>query len=280
MQGAAVEAAAAANLDKGGASVARSSRFGGGKVLVKNVETPTVAVPSRVTPREPDVLKALIFRSDSDLWPAESGGPRPILPNVRVALRRLQRRYGEHIQESEADAKQALQRAETYMRACDASKALRAHAEHLQKENSKVQKEWAKAVEELLVALKVESSSGSNSKGLAGKALSEDGLAPVQVEGQRWYCASLRNGLPLIDRCESPEKTIKKGLGDKLLSDKLDKPEKVAASLLRHMGPLRKTIVEAAVDLKRMRETTPVLEETAPEEKRRRMAKVTTVAGG
>mmetsp|Transcript_143953 Transcript_143953/g.254393 ORF Transcript_143953/g.254393 Transcript_143953/m.254393 type:complete len:667 (-) Transcript_143953:174-2174(-) len=178
-----------------------------------------------------------IFRSDKELWPDELQPPRPIGSETRIELRRIYVSFGKRIEEGERDLKEVTERVDSYARTCPAQKELQKFAEQLRKENSKVQAEWLKAIEAALPDIRktatsdaLASSSGCNGRG---------GLFPVQVQGERWYCASIpADG------------------------------EEDDAGPNRHLGPLRKTAEAAAEDLQRMQAH---LEEEKSQPKRRRV---------
>eukprot|EP00927_Polykrikos_kofoidii_P024637 TRINITY_DN22368_c0_g1_i1.p1 TRINITY_DN22368_c0_g1~~TRINITY_DN22368_c0_g1_i1.p1 ORF type:complete len:645 (-),score=111.98 TRINITY_DN22368_c0_g1_i1:183-2021(-) len=241
----------------GGGGIARSSRLDvGSKILV--VERPTeqnsdssfaaapaggaADVASAQVPAPPALV---VFRSDSELWPKPLGDPRPISGATRLNLRRVFRQFGKVLRENEDDIREATRRADSYTRSCETSKSLRAHAETLQKESAKMQKAWVKAVEEALTLeekpaeLRADSDDGPNDR---------KDVVPLQIQGSRWYCATVR---PLGEDGEVA------GADDKTT---------------RFLGPVRRSSAEAVDDVASIRNRLAVKAPgDAPAEKRRRV---------
>lgn len=193
---------------------------------VTSVTAPTRVVDSeapkkRAAKREEMKTALAVYRSDTGLWPETTGPPRPIRPGTRAKLSQLREFFGEQVAESEQDLKEVTEQADGYARTCPAEKTLREHIEKLKKELAKTNKEWAAEVEKVLKADSVEKSSG---EATAPKKVNE-GTVPVQVNGERWYCASIR--------------------GNSLEAD---------GKVTKHLGPLRAGLEDAKADLMRMRQ--------------------------
>lgn len=234
----------------------------------KEVVAGEAASQARVRQRSPS--RPRVYRSDTQLWPEALGAPRPIRTSLRAKLRRLERHFGVQVRDSEADIKEAIDRADGFARACDSSKALRAHAEALRKEVAKVQKEWAKAVEKLLATEAAADGSGGG-EGVAEAPGSVIDVLPVQVRGNRLYCASLR--LRDVGAAEGATSAAERG---------------------RHLGPLRNNASEAAQDAQQMRARLGDVDGKASgkrpppeaeadgekEDKRRRLSSAKAIRGG
>lgn len=183
--------------------------------------SPEVVAATKRTRERAAMPSVCIFRSDKELWPEELQPPRPIGPEMRTELRRIYSSFGKRIEEGVRDLKEVTERSDSYNRACPAQKELQKFAEQLRKENEKVQAEWMKAIEAALPNIRdiatsepLASSSGSSKVG---------SLFPVQVQGERWFCASI------------PADGAEDDMGPN-----------------RHLGPLRKAAEAAAEDLRRM----------------------------
>lgn len=132
-----------------------------------------------------------LFRSDCDLWPKSMGDPRPVVSDTRRRLRKLSLDYGPRLRKLDEDIQDATERADSYARACPGSKALRDQADALQKQAAKVQKEWAKAVDD--VVAKAEPGATGHAPPLTpARGDAEGNVEPCQVRGGRWYCAALK----------------------------------------------------------------------------------------
>jgi len=206
------------------------------------------APKKRAAAREEMKTALAVYRSDTSLWPESTGPPRPILPGTRAKLSQLRDFFGEQVADSEQDLKEVTEKADSYARTCPAEKTLREHIEKLKKEIANTNKEWVAEVEKVLKADSVEKSANDVPKE------SSDGLTPVQVNGERWYCANIRGTSLEVD-----------------------------GKVTKHLGPLRAAAEEARSDLERMRQhlKESILKESSsvgageavPPEKKRRTAK-------
>jgi hypothetical protein len=158
------------------------------KVIVVERDTATVAKAAPAKPPRSSSLdqETAVLRSDSDLWPKSVGAPRPITMDTRRALQRLWQYYGKKVQECTKD----LLEIEAKIKAFGASqskKLLETHAEALRKEQASVEKQWTASVEKAVAKLPPHATTSANTAVVHGH------VAPVQVLGQPWHCATLRS---------------------------------------------------------------------------------------
>lgn len=189
-----------------------------------------------------------VYRSDCELWPRSLGKPSPIDSALRARLRFLYSFYGVRVRECEEDLRDATARADSFSRACEASKAMQAVADAVQKEATTVQDEWAKAVQAALAEFGVNHTSAA-AELEAGCDDVGGAVAPVQVRGVRWYCAR-------VAARKASGSAEEASIGEK------------------HLGPLRRLAAVAVADLHSM--ATAVGRaggaEEGPDGKRRRLA--------
>lgn len=162
---------------------------------------------------------ATILQSDRELWPETMLPPRPLCSATRLKLRHLYGFYGRRVRECAQDQRDTTGRLKSCSQSCAAEENLRVHAAQLQEEAATVALEWAAAVERV-IAIDSPDKSRPPASHLDGK-----NIAPVQVNGERWFCASLRDGAGLPTEGEHG----------------------------RLLGPLRRTTKEARDDLRHMR---------------------------
>lgn len=65
---------------------------------------------------------AVVFRSDTELWPPELQPPKPMKRHLRLQLRRLYRDHGCRVKECLEDLKEVKAKAESFTRSCAAQK--------------------------------------------------------------------------------------------------------------------------------------------------------------
>jgi len=231
------------------ASLSNSSRAGGG-----HVEDAAPRDPGRkrvdgskkivVVTREPDPeaetemeaavtpvlassdnpeVDAVVFRSDKDLWP-EGTVPRPLVRSARAKLRGLHDVYGIRLRECHQDLSDVEEKAATFVRLCPSKQQLLDYAAEIKKEIHDANKEWSAKVHELCAALE----GGNATTDQPEESVNCDSFIPVQVRGDRWYCASLPT-------------TCSQEVAD-------------GERLRRHLGPLRATADEALQDVRNMRQ--------------------------
>lgn len=184
----------------------------------------SLAAVAERSPRLPRPTMAL-YRSDGELWPEGAGPSRPVTTAVRERLRQLQVRWGQRVREAEEDLQEVEEQANSYQRACTAQRELKEYAEQLRKEMTRVNSKWAGEVKALVAEAEV----SIGDTGATATGISEAGVYPVQVDGQRWYCAASGEGAACA------EGAADSGPG-------------------RRVGPVRRTAAEAVADLKHMRE--------------------------
>jgi len=228
-----------------------------------------------------------IFRSDEELWPESLRPPRPLLSTTRVQMRRLYCFYASRWRDCEADIREAILRAENFGRSCPTEKALRQHADALDGEARNIKEQWCEAVKEVLKGDSADKAAPPTEANVSSFTVSQQGgfVAPIQVNGLRWYCASVRAAMIAVDDISaitSPEKPKGRGSVRNAADGSSPSPEKIKGKARRpaikeaggeaaetetvpekadrgrqkptlyHLGPLRAKREEAADDLNRM----------------------------
>lgn len=188
-------------------------RRGDGKKVIVLERAPTAPLAEAAGVSHAVDLGPAIFRSDADLWLKELGPARPLTAALRTKLRRLHSHYRQKVQDCEEDLAQVEEKVATYSRSCEAKKELQHYAQALKDEIAKLRQEWITSCTKELGSL---SSEGEQ------QPSEVSGVSPVQVRGERWFCAVLR---PAEEEGEGP----------------------------RQLGPLRASQAEAHKDLERMK---------------------------
>jgi len=158
-----------------------------GKAIV--VERMMVATPkdtpAKAERSSPFQKQAVVFRSDVDLWPKALGAPRPITADTRGSLQRLAKYYGSKVRESQADLHQVEEKVASFAVACQGRKLLESHADTLRKELAKAEQQWLTKVEKAIAKIPAISMPARDPPGSPAR------VAPVQVLGEPWHCATL-----------------------------------------------------------------------------------------
>merc|ERR1712166_1729695 len=127
-----------------------------------------------------------MLRSDSELWP-NCFDQRPITSEIRQSLRRLGRYYGRKVRQCEEDLRIVEARSQAVAIACQSSqKLLEAHADTLRKELVKLDRQWTAVVEKA-----ISKTTPSYSITEPSPCVANGNVAPVQVLGEPFYCATL-----------------------------------------------------------------------------------------
>lgn len=185
-------------------------------------EMEAAVTPVLASSDNPEV-DAVVFRSDKDLWP-EGTVPRPLVRSARAKLRGLHDVYGIRLRECHQDLSDVEEKAATFVRLCPSKQQLLDYAAEIKKEIHDANKEWSAKVHELCAALE----GGNATTDQPEESVNCDSFIPVQVRGDRWYCASLPT-------------TCSQEVAD-------------GERLRRHLGPLRATADEALQDVRNMRQ--------------------------
>jgi len=185
-------------------------------------EMEAAVTPALASSDNPEV-DAVVFRSDKDLWP-EGTVPRPLVRSARAKLRGLHDVYGIRLRECHQDLSDVEEKAATFVRLCPSKQQLLDYAAEIKKEIHDANKEWSAKVHELCAALE----GGNATTDQPEESVNCDSFIPVQVRGDRWYCASLPT-------------TCSQEVAD-------------GERLRRHLGPLRATADEALQDVRNMRQ--------------------------
>jgi len=184
-------------------------------------EMEAAVTPVLASSDNPEV-DAVVFRSDKDLWP-EGTVSRPLVRSARAKLRGLHDVYGIRLRECHQDLSDVEEKAATFVRLCPSKQQLLDYAAEIKKEIHDANKEWSAKVHELCAALE----GGNATTDQPEESANCDSFIPVQVRGDRWYCASLPT-------------TCSQEVAD-------------GERLRRHLGPLRATADEALQDVRNMR---------------------------
>jgi hypothetical protein len=181
------------HLEEGDAKARlKSATEGNAKILVvdrkvteKQAETVIKSAPARS--RESSLLKEgpLVLRSDSELWPKSLGDPRPITMETRRALQKLAKYYGRKVLECEKDLQEVGIRMKSSSNAGPNRKLLETHSEAVKKELDSLRKKWIDLVEKVTANVPAPEKPAR----LASKVQAH--VAPVQVLGETWHCATL-----------------------------------------------------------------------------------------
>jgi len=174
-------------LDEDSNATRRKATEGNANVVVveRKVSNTAKAAPAKPTRCLSSKQEPVVFRSDSDLWPNPLGSPRPINMEMRRALRRLAKYYGCKLQECKVDLQEVEKRIEAFATACPGRKLLETHADTLRKERDSVEKKWTALVQKEI------GNSPVCSAAVPSPCSANARIAPVQVLGELWHCATL-----------------------------------------------------------------------------------------
>lgn len=173
--------------------------------------------PSKLSHTRSDTSEAFYLHSDAELWPEPLQSPRPLTLAQRRLLRRACSVFGERVREVEQDLNHSL----SAQGASTCTGELREHAAALEEEAKALRAEWHAWIERELP--KVAAPGHASLPPSPLQSLTARDIIPVQVQGERWFCAvAFRVG------------------------GELDAAE-------RYTGPLRRGPIEAREDAVRLR---------------------------